>query len=78
MTWTGRFKIWRPQTNHGHLRTAWELGNVKLGTAVRLILIRQRGNVAPGREIAEAALVPGKWKVVKVSPDGRNALVEEA
>jgi hypothetical protein len=77
----GRFKIWRPQTNHGHLKTAWELGNIKAGALVRLILIRQRGNVPPGeegREVAAAALLPGKWRVVKVSGDGMNALVEEA
>jgi hypothetical protein len=77
----GRFQIWRPQTNHGNLKTAWELGNIRVGAEVKLILIRQRGNVPPGkqgREIAAAALMPEKWKVVKVSGDGKSAFVEEA
>jgi hypothetical protein len=77
----GRFKISRPLTNHGNLKTAWEMGNIQVGAEVRLILIRQRGNVPsskPGRQIGAAALMPGKWKVVEVSHNGKSALVEAA
>jgi hypothetical protein len=41
----GRFRIWRPKTNHGGLKAQWEVGNIRVGTEVRLILLRQRGNV---------------------------------
>jgi hypothetical protein len=77
----GRFKISRPHTNHGNLKTAWEVGNIQVGTEVRLILIRQRGRVPSGRlgrQIGAAALMPEKWKVVEVAPDGQSAQVESA
>jgi len=77
----GRFKIWRPLTNHGRLKEQWEVGNIRVGTEVRLILLRQRGNVPsgkPGRQVAAAALMPGKWKVAELSRDGKSALVEPA
>lgn len=67
-----RFRIWRPRTNHGGLRTQWEVGNIRVGTEVRMILLRQRGNVPigePGRTVASAALMPGKWRVVEA---GKN------
>jgi hypothetical protein len=74
----GRFDIWRPSTNHGGLKTAWELGNIHVGAEVRVILLRQRGNVPPGEEgrsVAAAALMPGKWRVVAMRP-GEGAKVE--
>jgi len=67
----GCFYIWRPNTNHGGLRTAWEVGNIRPGAMVRLILLRQRGNVSYGqnkRSVAGAALMPGKWRVAKMMP----------
>jgi hypothetical protein len=76
----GRFYIWRPKTNHGGLRTAWEVGNVRVGTEVRLILLRQRGNLEigrPGRSVAEATLLPEKWRVVEmISGESWDAVVE--
>ena len=74
----GRFKIWRPQTNHGGLKTQWEVGNIQVGTEVRLILIRQKGNLPPGkpgREIDAAALMPEKWKVVEIASNGQTGFV---
>lgn len=68
----GRFIIWRPRTNHGGLRDAWDAGLMKEGTEVRLILLRQRGNAPLGkpRSIASAGLVPGKWRIVDASLSG--------
>jgi hypothetical protein len=66
----GRFYIWRPNTNHGELKTAWEVGNIREGTEVRMILLRQRGNAPIGkRRVMEAALMPGKWRVAKLVSD---------
>ncbi len=76
----GRFYLWRPPTNHGGLKAAWELGNVRPGVEVTLILLRQRGNVALGkgpRSVAEAALFREKWRVVRMINDQKwQALIE--
>jgi hypothetical protein len=76
----GRFRIWRPTTNHGGLRTQWEVGNIRVGTEVRLILLRQRGDVPIGelgRSVAGAVVMPGKWRVVKLVEDKeRGAVIE--
>ncbi len=64
-----RFYIYQPKTNHGGLKTAWEVGNIRVGTEVRMILIKQRGNIPlgePGRSVAEARLMPRKWRVVEM------------
>ncbi len=77
----GRFKIWRPITNHGRLKEQWEVGNIRVGTEVRLILVRQRGNVSPGkpgRQVEAAALLPGKWRVAEIARDGRTGVIEPA
>src|SRR5271155_4514355 len=66
---SGRFYIWEPPTNHGGLRNQWEVGNIRIGTEVRMILLRQRGNLpigVPGRSVAGAALMPGKWRVAEL------------
>ena len=71
----GRFDIWRPRTNHGGLKIAWEAGNVHPGAEVRVILLRQRGNVPSGefgRSVAAAALMPGEWRVVKMKTDPKG------
>jgi hypothetical protein len=77
---TGRFYIWRPNTNHGGLKTAWEVGNIRAGTEVRMILLRQRGNVPlghEGRSVAGAALMPGKWRVRELIADKNwHAVIE--
>jgi hypothetical protein len=65
----GRFYVWRPRTNHGGLKAQWEIGNIRVGTEVRLILLRQRGDVpllAEGRSIGSAVLLSGKWRVVEM------------
>lgn len=65
----GRFRIFRPETNHGRLKEQWELGNITIGTEVRLILLRQRGNEVlgqGGRTVAGATLMPGNWRVVEM------------
>jgi hypothetical protein len=67
-----------PNTDHGGLKTAWEVGNIRLGTDVRMILVRQRGNIpsgTPGRTVKDAALLPGKWRVVKMVRD-QQAVIE--
>jgi hypothetical protein len=69
---SGRFTIWRPSTNHGGLRTEWEVGNIRVGTEVRLILLRQRGAAPIGgkaRSVAGAALMPGKWRIAELVTD---------
>ena len=68
----GRFYIWRPSTNHGGLKTQWEVGNMRVGTEVRMILLRQRGATPIGgeaRSVAGAALMPGKWRVAELVTD---------
>ena len=75
----GRFYIWRPKTNHGRLRDQWDAGNIRVGTEVKVILLRQRGDLPinqPGREIAGAALLPGKWRVLKMPTEQSDALIE--
>ncbi|MFT4118364.1 hypothetical protein [Bradyrhizobium sp.] len=76
----GRFYLWRPKTNHGGLKAAWELGNVRPGVQVKLILLRQRGNLplgVEGRSVAEAALFTNKWRIVQmVEGQGWKALLE--
>ena len=73
----GRFFIKRPETNHGGLKTAWEVGNIHVGAEVRMILVRQRGDIPAGqlgRTVKDAALLAGKWRVVKmVVPDRGGA-----
>jgi hypothetical protein len=74
----GRFYIWRPETNHGGLKTAWQVGNIHVGAEVRMILVRQRGNVPidkPGRVVHEASLLLGKWQVVEMISD-HQAIIE--
>jgi hypothetical protein len=69
---TGRFYIWKPHTNHGGLKTQWEIGNIRVGTDVRMILLRQRGNLPigqKGRAVAGAVLMPGKWRIVELVSD---------
>ncbi len=77
----GRFGIWRPRTNHGGLKDAWDTGLIREGTEVRLILLRQRGNAPLGapRSIGGAGLVKGRWRVVEMRTghDGaRGAYIE--
>jgi hypothetical protein len=69
---SGRFYIWRPSTNHGGLKTEWEVGNIRVGTEVRMILLRQRGAAPIGgeaRSVAGAALMPGKWRIAELVTD---------
>ena len=79
---SGRFNIWKPKTNHGGLRTEWEVGNIRVGVDVKLILLRQRGNLAlgvRGRSVAEAALFPRPWRVTRIRTiegEKRQAVVE--
>jgi hypothetical protein len=81
----GRFRIARPKTNHGGLKAQWEVGNIRNGTEVRLILLRQRGNLPLGggsRTVGGAVLMPGRWRVVDTSfNEGRQrpeAIIEPA
>ena len=66
---TGRFSIFRPLTNHGGLKTQWAVGNIRVGTEVKLILLRQRGKEVlgeGGRSVKDASLMPGKWRVAEI------------
>jgi hypothetical protein len=75
----GRFYIHRPPTNHGGLKTAWEVRNIEEGTEVRMILVRQRGNVPagqPGRQVKDAVLMPNRFRVAEMV-DPNHALIEE-
>lgn len=75
----GSYKIWRPNTNHGGLLGQWDVGSIAVGRVVRLIMLRQRGSVPLDqgpREVKDAALMHGKWKVVRVAKDGKSAFVE--
>lgn len=74
-----RFYIYRPKTNHGGLKTAWEVGNIRVGTEVRMILIKQRGTIPvedPGRSVASARLMPRKWRVVEMV-SSKKASIEQ-
>lgn len=79
-----RFRISRPTTRHGGLRDKWDLGLIEPGATVRLILVRQRSDLppgAPGRTIKDAALMPGRWRVVEVyrdEDDRQRAIIEKA
>ena len=45
-----------------------------------MILVRQRGDIPAGqlgRTVKDAALLAGKWRVVKMVVPDREALVEE-
>ena len=75
----GRFYISRPETDHGGLKTAWQVGNIHVGAEVRLILVRQRGDVPlgePGRRVNAAALMAGKWRVVEMLGERHQAVIE--
>ncbi len=78
----GRYYIWRPATNHGGLKAQWEFGNIRVGTAVRLILLSQRGNLplgVPGRSVARAELKPAKWRVAELTEGAQwQAVVEQS
>jgi hypothetical protein len=68
----GRFSIHQPATNHGGLKTAWEVGNIHVDAEVRMILVRQRGNIPkgqPGRTVKDAALTLENWRVVEMISD---------
>ncbi len=69
----GRFYIWRPKTNHGGLKTEWELGNIHVGAEVRMIFVRPRGSGKP-RSVKDAALMPDRWRVVEITRE--KAIVE--
>ena len=77
----GGFIISRPRTNHGKLKEAWDSGRIQPGATVRLIVIRQSGQVPWGRKgriVKDAALLPGQWRVVRVFDEGdmKRAIVK--
>jgi hypothetical protein len=56
----------------GGLKTEWEVGNIRVGAEVRMILPRQRGTAPIGgkaRSVAGAALMPGKWRIAELVTD---------
>lgn len=68
----GRFTVARPRTRHGGLRDAWDQRRVVPGATVKLVLVRQRGDVRlgePGRVVKDATLMPGRWRVVELKQD---------
>lgn len=70
-----------PRTNHGGLKAQWEVGNIRIGTEVRMILLRQRGAVPIGagpRAIGGATLMLGKWRIVEMPQDKDWQAVIEA
>lgn len=77
-----RFHVTRPSRRHGGLRDAWDLGRIEPGVNVRLILVRQRGDVPLGqgeRQVKDAALMPGQWRVIELLRDDQDrprAIVE--
>jgi len=78
-----QFYIWRPPTNHGGLKDEWDAGSIRAGTEVRLILLKNRAPDADRPVVGSAAVMPGKWRVVKVfsgpkkHPDDPDALIEQ-
>lgn len=70
----GTFPIWRPKTNHGGLLEAWQLGGIKDGAKVRVILLRRRGSKTGPAVIHKAALV-GYARVVDVKK-GKGATIK--
>jgi hypothetical protein len=77
----GRFHIWRPDTNHGGLKAQWDIGNMRVGTVVKMILLRARKALPVGqkREVAGAAVMPGRWRIVELVDDQDwSAVIEPA
>ena len=75
----GRYMIWKPPTNHGGLKAAWEQGRVHPGVEVRAILLRAKEVLPIGqrRSIRGAALLPTRWQVAElVTGENWDALIE--
>lgn len=76
-----RFYIWKPLTNHGGLKAQWEIGNMRPGTEVRMILLRQRGQTTPlgvPRQVKDAVLMPGKWRITETTEnEDWQAVIEQ-
>jgi hypothetical protein len=79
----GQFYVWRPRTNHGGLKDEWDAGNIRVGTEVRLILLKNRAPGADRRVVGGAAAMPGKWRVIQIFNrpqkhlNNPNALIEQ-
>lgn len=66
-----RWPIWKPATNHGGLRDAWDTGRIVENATVRVIMVRPREKGV----MRDAGLLPGRWRVVERSRDNK-AIVE--
>jgi hypothetical protein len=68
---TGRFYIWRPNTNHGELKTAWEVGNIRVGpradAALSKLLTRRLSVIG-------TSSAPGSTPIARI---GARALVSK-
>lgn len=77
----GRYKVWKPPTNHGGLKAAWDAGHVRPGTPVRVILLRAREELPIGkpRSVRDAAVLPTHWRIAAlVRGEDWQALIEPA
>ena len=68
--------IWKPRTNHGGLKGAWDSGALSIGAKVKLILVRK----GKSGQVNGAAVQPGYWLVLDFfERDGRKlAWIEPA
>lgn len=58
--------IWKPTTNHGGLKSAWESGALSIGAKVKLILVRSKAKPGEPGQVGGAAVQPGFWQVVEI------------
>ena len=78
-----QFWIWQPLNNRGRLLDEWIAGNIRVGTVVRLIILKQDGNepLHEQRYMArgQARLMPGYWRVreTRHCPKGKPAAIVE-
>jgi hypothetical protein len=67
------FEFKRPRRANGGLQAAWDDDRVRIGVAVRLIVIEPLDRSVPygarGRKVKSARLMPGFWRISEKAPD---------
>ncbi len=67
------FEFKRPRRANGGLQAVWDDERVRIGVAVRLIVIEPLDRSVPygarGRKVKSARLMPGFWRISETAPD---------
>ena len=74
----GSWRVWRPKTDHGGLRSQWEIGAITVGTHVRLILARPIKQHEGPPAVKDACLLSETYVIKSVAKDGLTAQVVPA